>query len=63
MAPPKFCGLSGRPLSFLVSTIATTGFVLFGYDQGCVLYTVALLCAKLTEQQCDVWPHFCRAFQ
>ncbi|KAJ4424052.1 hypothetical protein N0V82_001299 [Gnomoniopsis sp. IMI 355080] len=34
MAPPKFCGLSGRPLSLLVSTIATTGFVLFGYDQG-----------------------------
>ncbi|KAJ0118739.1 hypothetical protein N8I77_001473 [Diaporthe amygdali] len=34
MAPPKFLGLSGRPLSLLVSTIATTGFLLFGYDQG-----------------------------
>ncbi len=27
-------GLTGRPLSLAVSTIATTGFVLFGYDQG-----------------------------
>ncbi|KAI3391449.1 hypothetical protein diail_7338 [Diaporthe ilicicola] len=34
MAPPKFLGLSGRPLSVLVSVIATTGFLLFGYDQG-----------------------------
>ena len=34
MAPPKFMGLTGRPLSLAVSTVATTGFVLFGYDQG-----------------------------
>jgi hypothetical protein len=34
MAPPKFMGLSGRPLSIAVSTVATTGFLLFGYDQG-----------------------------
>ncbi|KAK3300647.1 general substrate transporter [Chaetomium fimeti] len=34
MAPPKFMGLSGRPLSLAVSTVATTGFLLFGYDQG-----------------------------
>ncbi|POS80237.1 sugar transporter [Diaporthe helianthi] len=34
MAPPKFLGLSGRPLSLLVSCVATTGFLLFGYDQG-----------------------------
>ncbi|KAK4249445.1 sugar transporter STL1 [Corynascus novoguineensis] len=34
MAPPKFMGLSGRPLSIMVSTVATTGFLLFGYDQG-----------------------------
>ena len=27
-------GLTGRPLSHAVSTVATTGFVLFGYDQG-----------------------------
>ena len=27
-------GLTGRPLSLMVSTVATTGFVLFGYDQG-----------------------------
>lgn len=34
MAPPTFAGLSGRPLSLAISTIATTGFLLFGYDQG-----------------------------
>lgn len=34
MAPPTFMGLTGRPLSLMVSTVATTGFVLFGYDQG-----------------------------
>ena len=27
-------GLTGHPLSLAVSTVATTGFVLFGYDQG-----------------------------
>ncbi|KAI9818447.1 MAG: hypothetical protein M1827_000506 [Pycnora praestabilis] len=32
--PPKFMGLTGRPLSLAVSTVATTGFLLFGYDQG-----------------------------
>ncbi|KAL2154605.1 hypothetical protein VTH82DRAFT_3281 [Thermothelomyces myriococcoides] len=34
MAPPKFMGLSGRALSLVISTVATTGFLLFGYDQG-----------------------------
>ncbi|KAL8713733.1 MAG: hypothetical protein Q9220_002259 [cf. Caloplaca sp. 1 TL-2023] len=34
MAPPTFMGLTGRSLSLAVSTVATTGFVLFGYDQG-----------------------------
>lgn len=34
MAPPKFMGLTGKPLSLAVSTVATTGFLLFGYDQG-----------------------------
>ncbi|ESZ95967.1 sugar transporter [Sclerotinia borealis F-4128] len=29
-----FAGLHGRKLGLLVSTIATTGFLLFGYDQG-----------------------------
>ncbi|CAG8955896.1 hypothetical protein HYFRA_00008748 [Hymenoscyphus fraxineus] len=29
-----FAGLKGRPLGLLISTIATTGFLLFGYDQG-----------------------------
>lgn len=31
---PAFIGLSGRKLSLTVSTIATMGFLLFGYDQG-----------------------------
>ncbi|KAK3989948.1 hypothetical protein QBC44DRAFT_76824 [Cladorrhinum sp. PSN332] len=34
MAPPTFMGLSGRPLSTTLSAVATTGFLLFGYDQG-----------------------------
>ncbi|KAK0730914.1 sugar transporter, partial [Lasiosphaeris hirsuta] len=34
MAPPKFMGLTGSSLSLAVSTVATTGFLLFGYDQG-----------------------------
>ncbi|KAI8626921.1 sugar porter family MFS transporter [Xylariaceae sp. FL1651] len=34
MAPPSFMGLSGRHLSMAVSAICTTGFLLFGYDQG-----------------------------
>ncbi|KAI0816567.1 general substrate transporter [Xylaria sp. FL0064] len=34
MAPPTYMGLSGRPLSLAVSAICTTGFLLFGYDQG-----------------------------
>ncbi|KAI1497724.1 general substrate transporter [Biscogniauxia marginata] len=34
MAPPTFMGMSGRPLSLMVSAVATTGFLLFGYDQG-----------------------------
>ncbi|KAH8803087.1 general substrate transporter [Xylogone sp. PMI_703] len=31
---PTYAGLAGRPLGLLISTIATTGFLLFGYDQG-----------------------------
>ncbi|KAK0751872.1 general substrate transporter [Schizothecium vesticola] len=34
MASPKFMGLTGKPLSMAVTTVATTGFLLFGYDQG-----------------------------
>lgn len=30
---PKYAGMSGRPLSLTVSTIATMGFLLFGYDR------------------------------
>lgn len=31
--PPKYAGLSGRKLSLTLSTIATMGFLLFGYDR------------------------------
>ncbi|KAK6503841.1 hypothetical protein TWF481_008847 [Arthrobotrys musiformis] len=31
---PRYLGLHGRPLSLLISTICTIGFLLFGYDQG-----------------------------
>ncbi|KAF2200852.1 general substrate transporter [Delitschia confertaspora ATCC 74209] len=31
---PKFMGMNGRTLSTAVSIVATTGFLLFGYDQG-----------------------------
>ncbi|PGH19290.1 hypothetical protein AJ80_04043 [Polytolypa hystricis UAMH7299] len=33
-AAPRFAGLTGQKLSLAVSTVATTGFLLFGYDQG-----------------------------
>ncbi|EGU85041.1 hypothetical protein FOQG_02098 [Fusarium oxysporum f. sp. raphani 54005] len=32
--PPSFAGLTGKKLSLAISTVATTGFLLFGYDQG-----------------------------
>ncbi|PGH30517.1 hypothetical protein GX50_06697 [[Emmonsia] crescens] len=31
---PRFAGLTGHKLSLAISTVATTGFLLFGYDQG-----------------------------
>ncbi|QIW99834.1 hypothetical protein AMS68_005352 [Peltaster fructicola] len=31
---PHFMGLTGQRLSFMVSVVATCGFLLFGYDQG-----------------------------
>ncbi|PYH77344.1 general substrate transporter [Aspergillus uvarum CBS 121591] len=34
MAPPTYAGFSGRRLGLAISTIATMGFLLFGYDQG-----------------------------
>lgn len=33
MAIPTFAGLSGKKLGLTVSTIATMGFLLFGYDR------------------------------
>jgi len=29
-----YAGVNGHPLGLLISTISTTGFLLFGYDQG-----------------------------
>ncbi|KAF4970583.1 hypothetical protein FZEAL_10003 [Fusarium zealandicum] len=34
MPSPTFAGLTGNRLSLAISTVATTGFLLFGYDQG-----------------------------
>jgi MFS family permease len=31
---PHYAGITGKPLATLVSVIATSGFLLFGYDQG-----------------------------
>ncbi|KAJ5935685.1 hypothetical protein N7466_005232 [Penicillium verhagenii] len=31
---PKYAGMSGHMLSRTVTTVATMGFLLFGYDQG-----------------------------
>ncbi|KAJ9403145.1 hypothetical protein DTO045G8_9114 [Paecilomyces variotii] len=49
--PPKYMGLSGRPLSLMVSCIATTGFMLFGYDQGVMsgIITAPAFAAVLQE--------------
>ncbi|KAL2361035.1 hypothetical protein RJZ56_006108 [Blastomyces dermatitidis] len=30
---PRFAGLTGHKLSLAISTVATTGFLLFGYDR------------------------------
>lgn len=30
---PTFMGLKGKPLHLAVSVVATTGFLLFGYDR------------------------------
>ena len=35
---PRFMGLTGRPLSLAVSAVATTGFLLFGYDRKLKIY-------------------------
>ncbi|PGH10497.1 hypothetical protein AJ79_05425 [Helicocarpus griseus UAMH5409] len=34
MAPPTYFGMNGKKLSLTISTVATMGFLLFGYDQG-----------------------------
>lgn len=34
---PAFMGLTGDRLGFAISFIATTGFLLFGYDQGMLI--------------------------
>jgi hypothetical protein len=33
MAVPQFAGMAGKKLSWSISTIATLGFLLFGYDR------------------------------
>ena len=35
MVVPKFAGMSGKMLGRAVTTTATMGFLLFGYDREC----------------------------
>jgi uncharacterized membrane protein len=35
---PRFMGMRGRSLDLMVSVIATVGFLLFGYDRGCISF-------------------------
>lgn len=41
---PKYAGMSGRPLSLTISTIATMGFLLFGYDRTSLLIITFVPC-------------------
>lgn len=36
MVVPKFAGMSGKMLGRAVTTTATMGFLLFGYDRECI---------------------------
>jgi len=37
---PGFGGLTGNKLGFAISFVSTTGFLLFGYDQGTFVHNV-----------------------
>jgi len=59
---PKYMGLTGRKLRLAVSVVATTGFLLFGYDRK--LLCLPFFAAGLTlGRGRDVWHHFRRPFQ
>lgn len=59
---PRFMGLTGRPLSTAVSVVATTGFLLFGYDRK---LPTALRQKRIEQGHRGryVWNHFSRAVQ
>ena len=45
---PTYWGTSGRRLQMLITTVATTDFLLFGYDQGVV--SVILVMPQFLER-------------
>ena len=58
---PRFMGMRGRSLDLMVSVIATTGFLLFGYDRR--LLKMALIYSELTSTRGRyVWNYIRRTF-
>lgn len=57
---PSYAGMSGRPLSLTVSTIATMGFLLFGYDRksfALLMYCCEMNRTNTDDRGCHVWYH------
>jgi hypothetical protein len=57
---PSYAGMSGRPLSLTVSTVATMGFLLFGYDRksfALLIYPYEMNQANTGDRGCHVWYH------
>jgi hypothetical protein len=57
---PRFMGMRGRSLDLMVSVIATTGFLLFGYDRkssSTLQHNKILMCIRGRH----VRHHICRA--
>lgn len=53
---PTFLGMSGKNLSLAVSVVATTGFLLFGYDRKSTEVTSSSQPHELTiVRGCHVW--------
>jgi hypothetical protein len=40
---PRFMGLAGQRLRFMITAVSTIGFLLFGYDQGVMSGIVRLI--------------------
>lgn len=60
---PRFMGMRGRPLDLTVSVIATTGFLLFGYDRKShEMVPGDWPDANICGRGCYVWYHLSRTF-